>query len=154
MGVLPPQPFCPEDIPGDVTVRAMTNDDWDAVLPIYGEGIATRNATFETEVPAHADLDATWLARHRWVAELDGEVVGWAALASVSTRDYYGGVAETSVYVEDGMCGRGVGKALARTQIIAADQDGLWTLQTSAFPENRASIALYRGLVDRTALRR
>ena len=37
--------------------------------------------------------------------------------------------------------GRGVGKALLYTQVMEADRAGLWTLQTSIFPENRASIA-------------
>lgn len=127
MGVLlPPQPCCPDD----VSVRALTDTDWDAVRRIYNEGIATRNATFETEVPTRKDLDAKWLAEHRWVAE----VVGWAALSPVSTRDCYRGVAEASVYVADGMRGRGVGKALVRTQVITADQAGLRTLQTPIFP--------------------
>ncbi|MBF6181472.1 helix-turn-helix domain-containing GNAT family N-acetyltransferase [Nocardia otitidiscaviarum] len=150
MGVLPPQPCCPQDIPDDVTVRAMTDADWDAVLRIYGEGIATRNATFDTEVPERADLDATWLVGHRWVAEIDGAVVGWAALAPVSRRDCYRGVAETSVYVAAGMRGRGVGKALLRTQVCTADEAGLWTLQNSIFPENRASIALHHAAGFRT----
>lgn len=143
MGVLPPQPCCPDNVPDDVTVRALTDADWEAVRRIYGEGIATRNATFETEVPTREVLEATWLPEHRWIAEIDGAVVGWAALTAVSTRDCYRGVAETSVYVAEGMRGRGVGKALLRTQVIAADQAGLWTLQTSVFPENRASIALH-----------
>ncbi len=34
-------------------------------------------------------------------------------------------------------------KALLRKQVMAADSNGLWTLQTSVFPENRASISLY-----------
>lgn len=143
MGVLPPQPCCPDNIPADVTVRALTDADWEAVRRIYGEGIATRNATFETEIPTREALEADWLPEHRWVAEIDGVVVGWAALTPVSTRECYRGVAETSVYVAEGMRGRGVGKALLRTQVIAADQAGLWTLQTSVFPENRASIALH-----------
>ncbi|MBL1076377.1 metalloregulator ArsR/SmtB family transcription factor, partial [Nocardia sp. 2] len=150
MGVLPPQPCCPSDIPSDVSVRALTNADWDAVLRIYGEGIATRNATFATEVPARGDLDTQWLPEHRWVAEIDGEVVGWATLSPASTRDCYAGVAETSIYVAEGKRGRGVGKALIRTQVIAADQAGLWTLQTSIFPENRASIALHHSSGFRT----
>jgi len=48
------------------------------------------------------------------------------------------------------MRGRGVGKALLRTQVVAADQDGLWTLQTSILPENRASIALHHSAGFRT----
>ncbi|MFE1595027.1 helix-turn-helix domain-containing GNAT family N-acetyltransferase [Nocardia sp. NPDC058705] len=150
MGVLSPRPCCPSDLPADVAVRAMRDDDWDAVLRIYDEGIATGLATFTTEVPERATLDAHWLPDHRWVAEIDGAVVGWAALAPTSARDCYAGVAENSVYVADGMRGRGVGKSLLRTQVMAADKAGLWTLQTAIFPENRASIALHHSAGYRT----
>lgn len=150
MGTLAPRPCCPDDLPADVTVRPMGDGDWDAVRRIYGEGIATKIATFATEVATRDVLDAQWLPGHRWVADIDGVAVGWAALSPVSGRDCYRGVAENSVYVADGMRGRGVGKALLRTQVIAADQDGLWTLQTSIFPENRASIALHHSAGFRT----
>lgn len=150
MGVLAPRPCCPSDLPDDVAVRVMSDDDWDAVLRIYGEGIATRNATFTTEAPSREHLDAQWLPNHRWVATIDDVVVGWAALSPVSGRDCYRGVAENSVYVADGMRGRGVGKALLRKQVMAADADGLWTLQTSIFPENRASVSLHHSAGFRT----
>jgi len=149
MGVLAPQPCCPEDLPPDVTVRALEPGDWPAVRRIYAEGIATGDATFETEVPDQAVLDA-WLPGHRWVAETDGRIAGWAAAKRVSDREVYRGVAETSLYVGDGFRGRGVGKALAHRQVTAADTDGLWTLQTTIFPENRASIALHRSAGFRT----
>ena len=150
MGLLAPRPCCPEDVPADVTVRALAPDDWPAVRRIYGEGIATGIATFETTVPSRAPLDARWLPDHRWVAELDGEVVGWTALSPVSTRECYAGVAESSIYVADGHRGRGVGKALIRQQVIAADHAGLWTLQTAIFTENRAGIALHHAAGYRT----
>jgi L-amino acid N-acyltransferase YncA/DNA-binding transcriptional ArsR family regulator len=150
MGLLAPRPCCPEDVPTDVTVRALGADDWPAVRRIYAEGIATGIATFETTVPSRASLDAKWLPDHRWVAELDGEVVGWTALSPVSTRDCYAGVAESSIYVADGHRGRGIGKALIRQQVIAADNAGLWTLQTAIFTENRASIALHHTAGYRT----
>jgi L-amino acid N-acyltransferase YncA len=150
MGMLAPTPCCPTDVPADVVVRDLRADDWTAVRRIYAEGIATGDATFETEVPARADLDAKWLPGHRWVAEVDGQVAGWAAATAVSVRDCYSGVAETSVYVGDGFRRRGVGKALLRKQVTAADAAGLWTLQTSIFPENRASLALHHSAGYRT----
>ncbi len=129
---------------GDVTsVRPLADTDWPAVLRIYAEGIATGNATFETEVPQHDVLDARWLTGHRWVAEIAGVIVGWAAASPTSTRSCYAGVAETSIYVADHFQGRGVGRALLRQQVAAADADGLWTLQTSIFPENIASLELH-----------
>jgi L-amino acid N-acyltransferase YncA/DNA-binding transcriptional ArsR family regulator len=150
MGVLAPRPCCPADLPDDVTVRAMQPSDWPAVRRIYAEGIATGNATFETEVPSRKTLDSRWLPDHRWVAEIDGEIVGWAALTPASTRTCYAGVAETSIYVGADHRGRGVGKALIHQQVCAADDAGLWTLQTSVFPENRASLALHHAAGFRT----
>lgn len=150
MGMLGPRPCCPTDLPADITVRAMGPADWADVRRIYAEGIATGNATFETEAPDRRTLDRTWLPEHRWVAELDGHVVGWAAAASASSRAVYDGVAETSIYVGDGHRGRGVGKALIYRQVMAADNAGLWTLQTSIFPENRAGIALHQSAGFRT----
>jgi L-amino acid N-acyltransferase YncA len=143
-------PCCPEDLPTDVTTRAMTDDDLDVVRDIYAEGVATRNATFETHVPTARQLASKWLPEHRWVAVLEGSVVGWATAGRVSTRDCYAGVAETSVYVTEHARGRGVGKALLHRQVNEADAGGLWTLQTSIFPENRASIALHHSAGYRT----
>lgn len=150
MGVLAPRPCCPANPPTGVTVRELIAADWDAVRRIYAEGIATGDATFETEVPQRQSMESRWLPGHRWVAEIDGEVAGWAAATAVSTRPCYRGVAETSVYVGDGFRGRGVGKALLHKQVIAADAAGLWTLQTSVFPENRASLALHHSAGYRT----
>lgn len=150
MGMLGPRPCCPEDLPADVTVRAMTEGDWDDVRRIYAEGIATGHATFDTTVPDRADLDASWLPDHRWVAEIDGQVVGWAAARATSTRPVYAGVAETAIYVADGYRGRGVGKALIRRQVCAADDAGLWTLQTAIFPENRPGLGLHHAAGYRT----
>jgi L-amino acid N-acyltransferase YncA/DNA-binding transcriptional ArsR family regulator len=150
MGMLGPRPCCPADVPGDVSVRPLDPGDWAAVRRIYGEGIATGHATFETEVPDRRTLDHSWLPEHRWVAEIDGQVAGWAAAKATSTRPVYAGVAETSIYVGDGHRGRGIGRALIHRQVTAADEAGLWTLQTSIFPENRAGIALHQSAGFRT----
>lgn len=150
MGLLAPRPCCPPEVADDVTVRALGPGDWAAVRRVYGEGIATGVATFETTVPSRASLDAKWLPGHRWVAEQDGEVVGWTALSPVSTRECYSGVAESSIYVAEGHRGRGIGKTLIRKQVMAADEAGLWTLQTAIFTENRAGIALHHQAGYRT----
>jgi L-amino acid N-acyltransferase YncA/DNA-binding transcriptional ArsR family regulator len=150
MGALTARPCCPADLPGDVTVRALEPADWPAVRRIYAEGIATGDATFETEVPTTRTLDAKWLPGHRWVAEVDGQLAGWTAISPTSTRDCYAGVGETAVYVGEDFRGRGVGKTLVHKQVTAADDGDLWTLQTSIFPENRASLALHHSAGYRT----
>ena len=93
---------------------------------------------------------AAWLPGHRWVAEVGGRVVGWTATSPVSARACYAGVGETSVYVAEDSRGQGIGKALMYRQVTEADAGGLWTLQTSIFPENRASIALHHSAGYRT----
>ena len=143
-------PCCPEDLPADVTTRAMTDDDLLRVLEIYAQGIATRTATFETEPPALEALRDRWLPGHRWVAEANGVVVGWTAVAPTSARPCYAGVGESTVYVAEEARGRGVGRVLLHRQVTEADTGGLWTLQTSIFPENRASLALHHGAGYRT----
>lgn len=121
----------------------MTDDDWPAVARIYGEGIATGDATFETEVPDRKGWDEGHLECCRLVAELEGEVVGWAALSPVSSRCVYAGVAEVSVYVGKGARGAGVGSRLLAALVEASEEEGVWTLQAGIFPENEASIALH-----------
>jgi L-amino acid N-acyltransferase YncA len=150
MGTTATRPCCPTDWPAEVSTRAMAEQDLPAVREIYAEGIATRNATFETQVPEVGELRDRWLEGHRWVAEIEGHVVGWTATGPVSERACYAGVGETSVYVAEGARGRGVGKALMHRQVTEADTGGLWTLQTSIFPENRASIALHHSAGYRT----
>jgi phosphinothricin acetyltransferase len=126
-----------------VELRELTHEDWPAVKAIYEQGIAGGNATFEAEAPSWEDWDKTHLEGHRLVALQGGEVVGWAALAPVSERCVYAGVAENSVYVADESQGRGVGRALLEELIRGAEATGIWTIQTSIFPENRASLALH-----------
>jgi L-amino acid N-acyltransferase YncA len=122
----------------------MRAGDWPAVKTIYEQGIATRLATFETEAPSWGAWDAGHHAGLRLVAEEDGVVVGWAALSPVSRRACYAGVAEESVYVAEGARGRGVGIALLARLCSDADAAGIWTIQTSIFPENVASLELHR----------
>nr|WP_281363784.1 GNAT family N-acetyltransferase [Nocardioides daedukensis] len=132
----------------------MTDADLPAVRDIYAESLATRNATFETRVPDLETLASRWLSGHRWVAEgdLDGSrtILGWTAISPVSARECYAGVGETTVHVTEGARGRGVGKSLLWRQVNEADAGGLWTLQASVFPENRASIALHHSAGYRT----
>jgi phosphinothricin acetyltransferase len=127
-----------------VDVRHLRPSDWPEVARIFGEGIATGNATFETEVPSWAEWSAAHLAEQRFVAERDGRVVGWIALTPVSGRECYAGVAELSVYVAGEARGEGVGAELLAALVESSERAGIWTLQTGAFPENEVSLRLLR----------
>jgi phosphinothricin acetyltransferase len=139
-------------------IQPMPPDLWPAVREIYGEGIATGNATFEMELPEWEKWDASHHNHCRLIAlepreeavaeiliPLEGvSVLGWAALSPVSSRRVYAGVAEVSVYVATAARGRGVGRALLQALVQESEKSGIWTLQAGIFPENAASIALHK----------
>jgi L-amino acid N-acyltransferase YncA len=129
--------------PEVIVIEPMTDADGPAVLDIYGQGIASGVATFETVVPEWRAWHAAHRRDCRFVARLDGDVVGWTALARYSSRDVYAGVMWESVYVDAAARGRGVGSALLRTLIPASEAAGVWTLIAGVQAENAASLALH-----------
>jgi L-amino acid N-acyltransferase YncA len=132
-------------------ICAMADSDWPEVRRIYGEGIATGNATFDLEPPDWADWDEGTVAHSRLVArDSAGSVLGYAVLKRHSKRKCYAGVAEVSIYIGEEARGRGVGRALLVALIESAESEGIWTLLAGIFPENEASLKLHRrlGFVD------
>jgi len=123
-------------------VVPMQPGDWESVRAIYLEGIATRNATFETAAPGWEQWDRDRLPCCRLIARAGGGVLGWAALSRVSSRSVYAGVAEASIYVSAGARGHGIGAALLQALIEASERAGIWTLQAGIFPENIASLGM------------
>jgi L-amino acid N-acyltransferase YncA len=137
-----------------ITVEAMRAEHWPDVARIYADGISTRDATFETDVPAWQAWDAAHLPDHRFVALEGGRVVGWVAVSRVSDRCVYGGVVENSVYVDAGARGRGVGRRLLEALVESTERAGIWTIQTGIFPENAASVAVHERVGFRVVGRR
>ncbi|MGH9763612.1 MAG: GNAT family N-acetyltransferase [Blastocatellia bacterium] len=127
----------------DYCIDKMNPSDWDQVRSIYIEGLATGNATFETEAPSWEKWDANHLRDCRLVARTKDTLLGWAALSPASSRTVYAGVAELSVYVPEASRGKGVGRELLRSLIAESERIGIWTLQAGIFPENTASITLH-----------
>jgi phosphinothricin acetyltransferase len=132
----------------------MTDDDWEAVRSIYLAGIATGQATFEAEAPTWTTWNNSHLPAPRLVAVSEETPGGWAALSQVSTRPVYAGVAEVSVYVAEEMRGMGLGGLLLNALIKGSEENGIWTLQASIFPENVASISLHHSCGFREVGRR
>jgi L-amino acid N-acyltransferase YncA len=126
-----------------ITITSMLPSHWEAVRAIYEEGIATGNATFQTAAPSWQEWDNAHLKTCRIIAVENKEVLGWAALTPVSSRCVYAGVAEVSVYVATEARGKNIGSLLLEALITESEQDGIWTLQSGIFPENKASIRLH-----------
>ena len=140
-------------------ISAMQPEDWPDVREIYGEGIASGNATFETVLPEWEKWDSGHRSDCRIVARStvplnQDRVLGWAALSPVSARGVYAGVAEVSVYVASTAKGRGIGKALLHALVEESERRGVWTLQAGIFPENASSIAIHKSCGFREVGRR
>ncbi len=123
-------------------MTTMLPQHWEAVKTIYEEGIATGNATFQTEVPGWREWDNAHIKTCRIIA-IENEVLGWAALTPVSSRCVYAGVSEVSVYVTTNARGKNIGSMLLQELIKQSEQNGIWTLQSGIFPENKASISMH-----------
>lgn len=128
----------------DVQIRGLQATDWPAVERIYREGIATGHATFEAQPPDWQAFDSSRHPALRLIAVDGSTVLGWAAACPTSTRAVYAGVVEHSVYVSQAARGRGVGGALLAALIETAEHEGIWTIQSSIFPENKASLHLHQ----------
>ena len=124
-------------------IDQMKASDWEHVRSIYLEGIKSGNSTFETDAPSWERWDQGHLQFARLVLRDGDRILGWAALAPVSKRAVYRGVAELTVYVSESAQGQGVGRALLEALIAESERNGIWTLQASIFPENTASVKLH-----------
>lgn len=130
----------------EIFIRNLDSNDWKPVSEIYKQGIETKNATFEKSLPSWEEWDNNHLQTCRFIAELNKEVVGWAALSPFSQREVYKGVAEVSIYISTYHSGKGIGKKLMNSLIEESEVNGIWSLQSSIFPENTASISLHKSL--------
>ena len=115
----------------------------DAIMEIYRQGILSGVATFETEAPGWKNFDERFLSHSRLVAVENDQVMGWAVIAPVSSRECYKGVAEVTIYVHDQHQGRGIGKALLNALVDESEKNGIWSLLSVIHEENRASIHLH-----------
>ncbi|MEV4077540.1 GNAT family N-acetyltransferase [Nonomuraea fuscirosea] len=129
-------------------IRPMRETDAEQVLAIYQAGLDTGQASFETAVPSWEGFTAARLDHLRYVAvdTETGQLVGWVAASRVSPRPVYAGVIEHSIYVHPGCQSHGIGRALLEAFVAAAEDAGVWTIQSGVFPENAASLALHQAL--------
>lgn len=140
-----------------IVVREVTAADMPAVQTIYAHHVLHGLATFE-EVPPTAD---ELLSRRAGIldqglpylaAEIDGAVVGYSYATAYRPRPAYRHTVEDSVYVADGLGGRGIGRALL-SALVARCEAGPWRQMIAVIGDsgNRASIALHESLGFRPA---
>ena len=121
----------------------ISEENYSEVARIYGEGLQTGTATFETTIPSWEKWNDGHLPFGRIIAVEDNNYLGWAALSPVSSRCVYGGVAEVSVYVAETARGKGAGAFLLKNLIEISEANNIWTLQSGIFRDNVASHKLH-----------
>lgn len=127
-----------------MSIEPLKKNHWPSVKSIYEQGLQTGVATFEIESPSWQYWDKNHLPFARLVAIKNDLVIGFAALSPVSQRAVYSGVAEVSIYIASNQRGQGVGHTLLKQLIKESENNNIWMLQASVFPENTASIALHK----------
>jgi L-amino acid N-acyltransferase YncA len=131
-----------------IHIRTARVEDAAAIAGIYNQGIEERVATYETRRRSAEDQQA-WLRAiaGRYpavVAQIDGEIIGWAGAGPYRDRECYRGIGEFSMYVDRDWRGQGVGELLLAGLISEAERLGLWKLLSRIFLFNEASRALCR----------
>jgi L-amino acid N-acyltransferase YncA len=133
-------------VDGSVSLRPAVRPDAAAICVIYNQGIAGRDATFETSARALEDVLTWFEGDPPFIVATDarGRVVGWARVSSYSDRCVYQGVGEHGVYVDQAARGRGVGRLLLQEIAAAAERQGFYKLTSRVFTTNAASLAAHR----------
>ncbi len=117
---------------------------------IYAPSVESTPISFELEAPDAAEFARRierYAATHQFlVAELDGEVVGYAYACRWEERPAYRWSVETSVYVDDGHHGKGIGRALYAELFDRLRAQGFRVAVAGVTLPNPASIALHESM--------
>ena len=126
-----------------MTIREMKVEDWNSVFQIYKQGVDDGKSTFNTKYPSWDDFNAGHKDYCRFVALINGEIVGFVAVSPVSEKHHYSGVVEVMVYIDEHYRNKGIGTALLNKLIEEAPNYGIWCLYSSIFSANKGSIRLH-----------
>ena len=133
-----------------VSIRTATEDDLAAILAIYNEAILTGVATWDEEPWTMAQRRAWWDAHDETqpvlVAEVEGEVAGFAYLTKMSAKSGWRFTREDTIYVDERLQGRGIGRLLLSALLGRARELGLRLIVASITSENAASLAMHEKL--------
>ena len=135
-----------------IAVRPTVEADMPAIQEIYAHQVLYGLATFEVVPPTTDELllrreSVLDLGLPYLTAEEDGRVVGYSYAAAYRHRPAYHGTVEDSVYVAEGMQGRGVGRALL-AKLIWYCETGPWRQMIAVIGNsgNTGSITLHQRL--------
>ena len=136
------------DTETQIVIRPAAEADLEAVNRIYNAEIDFGLATWDT-LPWTLDQRREWFADHDemnplLVAELAGEVIGFAYVTPVSKKHGWRFTREDTIYIEERFRGRGVGDRLLAALLERLREIGVRLVIASITSSNAASIRLHR----------
>ena len=131
-------------------IRQAALDDLNDITRIYNEAILKTVATFDTK-PKAINEQKSWFKDHGsknpiLVAEMEGIIVGWAALSKYSTRCAYADTAEISLYIDEKYQGKGIGKKLMKAIVEEGEKAGLHVVIARITEGNEKSVHLHKSV--------
>src|SRR5688572_30172248 len=135
----------------DVIVRSASAADTEAIARVYNYYVQNTVVTFEeealsTETMAARVAEVQSLSLPWLVADVDDKVVGYAYANRWKVRSAYRYAVETTIYLEHGHEGRGVGKTLYAALLPILRARGIHAVIGGAALPNEASVALHEKL--------
>jgi L-amino acid N-acyltransferase YncA len=132
-------------------IRAAAPDDAAAIAGIYAPYVTGTAVSFETEPPDSAEMGARIAAGgalYPWLAAEDeaGGLLGYASAAPFRARAAYRFTVETSVYLRNEACGRGLGRALYEPLLATLEAQGFTQAIGAIALPNEASVRLHERL--------
>lgn len=136
-------------IHADVKVRTATADDLEAINEIYNHYVRETHVTFDLE-PISIETRREWFGHydasgpHRvFVAEAEGDVIGFTTSSRFRPKPGYDTSVETSVYVTPEAVGRGAGRRLYEALFGALEAQDIHRAYAGIALPNPASLALH-----------
>lgn len=130
-------------------IRPYTDADLAAVTAIYADSVLNGTGTFELDVPSSDEMRSRLAAPASLglpvlVADIEGQVAGYAYAGPYRLRAAYRFMVEDSIYVSEMFRGRGVGKALLDALLGACEALGMRQMvAVIGDSDNAGSIALH-----------
>lgn len=130
-----------------VTVRPARPGDGEAIRAIRNHAVEKSTALW-TQTPQSPAEGRVWLAAHlergsAYVAEVEGEIAGFAVYGPWRALDGYRHTVEDSVYVREGRHGLGIGSALLDALITSAREAGHHVMIAGIEAGNTGSVRLH-----------
>lgn len=131
-----------------VTFTHAQQNDLPKIVSTYNSTVASRLVTADLE-PVSVESKQAWFDAHTpnrrplWIVTLNGTYAGWMSFNSFYGRPAYDGTVEVSIYLEESVRGKGLGKICLQKAFEACAELNIKTLLGFIFDHNEPSLQLF-----------